>query len=383
MKRIKALPLFSLCKILLCVFFLAMLSSKLWGFVYSDTQNSHSRPSPLSLSSPAQASGNMLTHFKQVLLPHSTSDTKRQPDSDHRVTTTKRSTLVQIAQTYSTSDRTKIVSLSPKKTPTSSPEIIKRLQILLISGILLTIGMIFLPTLFSLFHQQPKSFFYEQARSSTQMTASDPQYSEHRAHTEAAMTETMPRIRTPLYQETPHDKEIFLSTLSEEDCNAMIHSLGNRMGLHYTEESLSRIYYETGGHPYVSRQLCSLIAKNILASVSHTSQPQAEKDVSAPMLPVEVKDVEDAVSEYLEYTSDYLARIWHQLPQIEQNILKIIMAYESCTLDDLMQGADSLQGKRERRKAISTLIEHEIIEKCENKYSMRMGVFERYLFTIL
>ena len=38
-----------------------------------------------------------------------------------------------------------------------------------------------------------------------------------------------------------------------------------------------------------------------------------------------------------------------------------------------------LEAKRQRRKAVSRLIEHELIEKCENKYSIRMGVLERFL----
>ena len=185
-------------------------------------------------------------------------------------------------------------------------------------------------------------------------------------------------------------KEIFLSTLTEEECNHMIHSLGNPMGVRYTEESLSRIYYETGGHPYVTRQLCSLIVQHIFTPHRHAHDAAQAchirqipgNDSPAPMVTVEVKDVEDAVSEYLEYHYDYLESIWQRLSQIEQDLLHIILTHESCALDDLMSGTHNHQSKRERRKAISNLIENEIIEKCENKYSMRMGVFEQYLLTM-
>ncbi|GAK57109.1 cold-shock DNA-binding domain protein [Candidatus Vecturithrix granuli] len=180
-------------------------------------------------------------------------------------------------------------------------------------------------------------------------------------------------------------KEVFVSTLSEEECNRMITTLGIQVGLRYTEESLSRIYYETGGHPYVTRQLCSLIVKKLLnnqaAHARHTSKMKENSDLCDTSFLVEVKDVEYAVSEYLEYKRDYLESIWQRLPQTEQEILLIIIKNESCALDDLIARHHSHQIKRERRKVISTLIENEIIEKCENKYSIRMGLFARYLLT--
>jgi hypothetical protein len=86
-------------------------------------------------------------------------------------------------------------------------------------------------------------------------------------------------------------KEVFLTSLSEDGCNQLITTIGAQMGLIYTEESLSRLYYETGGHPYVTRQLCSLIAKNLRYSNSErrTSDTLEQKIV-------QVRDVEQAVS---------------------------------------------------------------------------------------
>lgn len=180
-------------------------------------------------------------------------------------------------------------------------------------------------------------------------------------------------------------KEVFVSTLSEEECNRMITTLGIQAGIKYTEESLSRIYYETGGHPYVTRQLCGFILKRLLArQTAHTwraSNMKEQPDSGDTFYAVEVKTVEYAVAEYLEYKRNYLESIWQRLPQTEQEILLIIIGNESCALDDLIASHQSHHIKRERRKAISMLIENEIIEKCENKYSIRMGLFARYLLT--
>ena len=160
-------------------------------------------------------------------------------------------------------------------------------------------------------------------------------------------------------------KEVFLTSLSESGCNHMITSLGAQMGLSYTEEALSRIYYETGGHPYVTRQLCSLIAE------------KAEtQDCS-----VQSQNVEDAISEYIEFKSDYLSSVWQRLSPVEQQILLTITTNHSCALKDVISHTQDYDAKRQRRKAISTLIENELVEKCENKYSIKMGLFERFLLS--
>lgn len=172
-------------------------------------------------------------------------------------------------------------------------------------------------------------------------------------------------------------KEVFLSTLSEDGCNQMITNLGAQMGLKYTEEALSRIYYETGGHPYVTRQLCHLIAENS-KTVERVDARQADIDRTTT---IQVQDIEDAISEYIEYKSDYIESVWQRLSLTEQEILLTIITNHSCVLECLISSAQDYEAKRQRRKAISTLIENEIIEKCENKYSIRMGLFERFLLS--
>ncbi len=173
-------------------------------------------------------------------------------------------------------------------------------------------------------------------------------------------------------------KEVFLSSLSETGCNQMITSLGAQIGLTYTEEALSRIYYETGGHPYVTRQLCGLIAEKS-NEPCHTDSWQTTTD-RIPGI-IQVQEIEDAISEYIEHRSDYIDSVWQRLSAIEQEILLTIITNHSCALKDLIATPQSYDAKRQRRKAISTLIENEIIEKCENKYSIRMGLFERFLLS--
>lgn len=184
------------------------------------------------------------------------------------------------------------------------------------------------------------------------------------------------RIDTYRGQSNPgfhYYKEVFLSSLAETGCNQMIQNLGAQMGMSYNEEALSRIYYETGGHPYVTRQFCSLLAQQDNNDIEECCVPNRAKTV-------EVQDIEQAISDYLEQKSDYLESIWQRLSYIEQEILLILTTHHnSCALEDIIASDLSYDAKRQRRKAVSNLIEHEIIEKCENKYSIRMGLFERFL----
>jgi hypothetical protein len=169
-------------------------------------------------------------------------------------------------------------------------------------------------------------------------------------------------------------RKVVLSFLSEDECNQMINAIGAQMGLVYTEESLSRIYYETSGHPYITRQLCSLIAKNL-----KDLNTEAWTVNASDLMTVQVRDVEQAVSEYIEYKSDYLESIWRQLSRIEQEILLTITAKGSCTFDDLIGKKHGHQVRHDHEQAISMLVDNNLIEECEQKYSTTMGLFERVI----
>lgn len=172
------------------------------------------------------------------------------------------------------------------------------------------------------------------------------------------------------------DRKICLISLTESGCNEMITALGSQMGLLYSEETLSRLYYETGGHPYVTRQVCSLIAKNLKRSkaidwTEGTTEPTQ----------VQVRDVEQAVSEYLDYKSEYLESLWDELSPAAQEILRMIALNDSCAHAELVSPKYPPRHQEERRKTITVLVENDLIEKCENKYSIKMGLFERLILT--
>src|SRR5712692_1869059 len=65
--------------------------------------------------------------------------------------------------------------------------------------------------------------------------------------------------KNPLHQVI---SERFLLSLDEEDCNYMVRSLGQQINLTYDDEALKYIIRMSGAHPFLARQLCSLVHKN-------------------------------------------------------------------------------------------------------------------------
>jgi hypothetical protein len=52
-----------------------------------------------------------------------------------------------------------------------------------------------------------------------------------------------------------------LTPLTAEDCIQMVRNIGQQIGLVYSEESLQDISGLSGGHPFLARQLCSVLYK--------------------------------------------------------------------------------------------------------------------------
>jgi hypothetical protein len=54
-------------------------------------------------------------------------------------------------------------------------------------------------------------------------------------------------------------QEIYLPPLAQEDCIQMVRNIGRQVGLVYSDESLEAIAALSGGHPFLARQLCSVL----------------------------------------------------------------------------------------------------------------------------
>ena len=57
-------------------------------------------------------------------------------------------------------------------------------------------------------------------------------------------------------------KSFFIPPLLEDECDTMIRSLGKGMSVYWDREATSAVYSETRGHPFLTRRLCSYIARH-------------------------------------------------------------------------------------------------------------------------
>ena len=74
----------------------------------------------------------------------------------------------------------------------------------------------------------------------------------------------------------------------------MLEGIGRLMGIEYTPESLAMIYQETGGHPFIARQLASSLASSF---------------PGRPLL-IEPASVETGIDDYLAVKGDYFEGIF-------------------------------------------------------------------------
>ncbi|GBC94014.1 hypothetical protein HRbin15_02519 [bacterium HR15] len=66
-------------------------------------------------------------------------------------------------------------------------------------------------------------------------------------------------------------EEMFLPLLPENECKEMIVTLGEGMGVSWADDALRLIYNLTGGHPFVTRKLCSVIVTRFRERPLHVS----------------------------------------------------------------------------------------------------------------
>lgn len=155
-------------------------------------------------------------------------------------------------------------------------------------------------------------------------------------------------------------QEIFLPPLERYECDEMIKKLGRGMGINYTPSGLDQIYKETGGHPFITRQLCSRIVKNF------QERP----------LTVDKEKVQVGVHEFLFHDAatfrEILSRLERDFP-VEKDLL-LFIADEVNTeslLSDLC--------KSNPQEGLKHLIGYQLVERRGNLYQYKMALLQKWV----
>lgn len=160
--------------------------------------------------------------------------------------------------------------------------------------------------------------------------------------------------------------EIFLAMLDPVECDQMVEGLGELMGVRFDEPSLSLIFEQTGGHPYVTRQLCSRLVR------------------SFPTRPLEVTPamVRRALDEYLAQRGDYFAGLVEgYLDDDSRRIVEEIATADEAgeTRHRLLQALAGRTGPHITDRVLGDLELVGLLVRDGDLYTLRAPLFRRWL----
>jgi hypothetical protein len=130
--------------------------------------------------------------------------------------------------------------------------------------------------------------------------------------------------------------------------------------LKYTNTALQRIFEESGGHPFLARQLCSQVWEQ-LRDVRHSNR----------IIEIDEKEIGLAVRAYLKdgRCSAYHEQTWEtRLTEREQVVVK-----------RLAQADEPLARIKGERTALNSLTERHVVIEEGEKYHISFGLFKRWI----
>jgi hypothetical protein len=145
----------------------------------------------------------------------------------------------------------------------------------------------------------------------------------------------------------------YVKCMSGTEFNRMIRHLGKRTGVAWPTEVLERLYEETGGHPYLSRQVAAVI-------VSGLTPPES----------VSVDLLEARLGEVLLTRQDIFSEIFDSLNR-----------HFPDELDDLRRiaHAGSLPTSEVDMSRLGHLLGYELVEISNRQVRQRVGLLARWL----
>jgi len=155
-------------------------------------------------------------------------------------------------------------------------------------------------------------------------------------------------------------QETFLPPLERRECNEMIQKLGRGMGITFQTKSLERIYSETGGHPFVTRQLCSRIVRHF---------------TERPLLVDEAK-VYAGIEEFLFHDSgtfkEILGRLERDFPQEKELLIFIAEGIDS-------EHELASLAKTGIHDALRHLVGYQLVQREQTSYKIKVHLLHTWI----
>lgn len=155
-------------------------------------------------------------------------------------------------------------------------------------------------------------------------------------------------------------QEMYLPPLEWHECFEMVEKLGKGMGLTYDPAALQRIYDETGGHPSITRRLCSRLAARF------------------PERPLEVEEakVEVAAEEFLFHDESIFREILERLDRDFPTEKELLLAIARGTMDSAELSALVPTGLAE---ALRHLVGYQLVTRTNGAYRVKIRLLDRWL----
>lgn len=153
----------------------------------------------------------------------------------------------------------------------------------------------------------------------------------------------------------------YLQSFSAEDMKNMVNTLGNYMGITFDEYSISRLVSDCGGHPYLSRLLCSSINKYCRTS--------------GLTRPINVtRAIYDKALPEFEKSSKATSFFWMML-----NILMKSYPKEFATLKVLALEGDNVISQVQDNNALAHLLGYGMIENNQHNFAIKYSIITNFL----
>lgn len=147
----------------------------------------------------------------------------------------------------------------------------------------------------------------------------------------------------------------------------MVQGIGAHMGVKYQPDALDCLYLESGGHPFIARQICSLAVAKI-ASRPYTFRPD---------------DISSAAQEYLHNpkTVIYIEQeLWGALySQTEAQMLTALARHQPQTETELIPAHLPKSEQLARHRALANLNERWLLKSDTSGYFIPYDCFRHWI----
>lgn len=167
-------------------------------------------------------------------------------------------------------------------------------------------------------------------------------------------TDTVNRVQNPLFGIVPHK---YLTGFSEDEVRIMLKTLGKRMGMQFTSDSVKSIFQWYGGHPLLTRLCCSWF--NTVLSKEQKKPIEVTKKI--------FEEHRNACDDELVFYCGHVVSEFKEFYELEYHIFELL---SSGQLLDIRKTGD---------KNIKHLLDYGIIGQTNGNYKITIPVIGRYV----